>query len=96
MSEAECERVLEGHTGTVWGVAWSRDGRRALSGAQEVRSEALPPRGFRSIELGMELEQVKELLIEDPLFDYRGDPDISFLPQPPQHLYLKMHNRLTR
>jgi len=34
----------------------------------------------------MELEQVKQLLIEDPLFDYRGDPDISFLPRPPQTL----------
>ncbi len=45
-----------------------------------------PPRGFRSIRLGMELEQVKQLLIEDPLFDYRGDPDISFLPLPPQTL----------
>jgi hypothetical protein len=45
-----------------------------------------PPWGFRSIQLGMELEEVKQLLIEDPLFDYRGDPDISFLPLPPQTL----------
>jgi hypothetical protein len=45
-----------------------------------------PPRGFRSIQLGMELERVKQLLIDDPLFDYRGDPDISFLPLPPQTL----------
>jgi hypothetical protein len=45
-----------------------------------------PPRGFRSIELGMGLEEVKGLLIDDPLFDYRGDPDISFLPLPPQTL----------
>jgi hypothetical protein len=45
-----------------------------------------PPRGFRSIQLGMELEQVKGLLMEDPLYDYRGDPDISFLPLPPQTL----------
>jgi hypothetical protein len=29
----------------------------------------------------MELERVKELLREDPYFDYRGDPDVSFLPQ---------------
>jgi hypothetical protein len=50
------------------------------------RDSVQPPRGFRSIRLGMELEQVKELLIEDPLFDYRGDPDISFLPLPPQTL----------
>ena len=45
-----------------------------------------PPWGFRSIQLGMELEEVKQLLIDDPLFDYRGDPDISFLPLPPQTL----------
>jgi hypothetical protein len=50
------------------------------------QTSAEPPRGFRSIELGMELEEVKRLLIDDPLFDYRGDPDISFLPLPPQTL----------
>ncbi len=38
------------------------------------------PRGFRGIELGMELEAVKSLLARDPLFDYRGDADVSFLP----------------
>jgi len=53
---------------------------------QPGTDSARPPRGFRSIRLGMELEQVKQLLIEDPLFDYRGDPDISFLPLPPQTL----------
>jgi hypothetical protein len=45
-----------------------------------------PPRGFRGIDLGMEVEQVKTLLTQDPLFDYRGDPDVSLLPQPPQTL----------
>ncbi len=49
-------------------------------------AEAAPPRGFRTVELGMELEQVKERLLQDPLYDYRGEPDISFLPQPPQTL----------
>ena len=53
---------------------------------QPAPDSVKPPRGFRSIQLGMELEQVKQLLIEDPLFDYRGDPDISFLPLPPQTL----------
>jgi hypothetical protein len=47
---------------------------------------AAPPRGFRGIELGMDLEQVKAKLLEDPLFAYRGDPDVSLLPQPPQTL----------
>ena len=56
------------------------------AGAPVEQPAPQPPRGFRSILLGAELEQVKQLLIEDPLFDYRGDPDISFLPLPPQTL----------
>lgn len=44
------------------------------------------PRGFHGIELGMDLDQVKELLIKDELFYYRGDPDVSFLPTPKQTL----------
>ena len=44
------------------------------------------PRGFHGIELGMELEQVKELLLKDELFYYRGDPDVSFLPLSKQTL----------
>ena len=49
-------------------------------------SAAELPRGFHGIELGMELEQVKELLLKDQLFYYRGDPDVSFLPLPRQTL----------
>jgi hypothetical protein len=48
--------------------------------------EFTEPRGFRGIELGMELEAVKDLLKTDPYFDYRGDPDVSFLPQTVQTL----------
>lgn len=44
------------------------------------------PGGFRQIMLGMELEQVKQALGTDPLFRYRGDPDVSFLPQSSQSL----------
>ena len=29
----ECIRQLVGHTERVWGLAWSRDGQRILSGA---------------------------------------------------------------
>jgi hypothetical protein len=39
------------------------------------------PRGFRDIILGLELETVKDRLMKDPYFDYRGDPDVSLLPQ---------------
>lgn len=49
-------------------------------------SAAELPRGFHGIELGMELVQVKELLLKDELFYYRGDPDVSFLPLPKQTL----------
>ncbi len=44
------------------------------------------PRSFRGIALGMELEQVKQALAADPMFRYRGDPDVSFLPQSAQVL----------
>jgi hypothetical protein len=44
------------------------------------------PLGFRSISLGMGLDQVKQALSADPLFRYRGDPDVSFLPQTSQYL----------
>lgn len=40
------------------------------------------PNGFREILLGMDLEAVKEVLSDDPDFDFRGDPDVSLLPQP--------------
>ena len=49
-------------------------------------SPASLPRGFRGISLGMELEQVKEALLSDPLYGYRGDPDVSLLPQSHQYL----------
>jgi hypothetical protein len=48
-------------------------------------AEALPM-GFRGITLGMGLDQVKSALRADPLFSYRGDPDVSFLPQSSQYL----------
>ena len=38
------------------------------------------PRGFRSIELGLPVEEVQRLLVEDMNFNYRGDPDVSLLP----------------
>jgi hypothetical protein len=44
------------------------------------------PDGFRGITLGMELEAVKSRLREDPLYAYRGDPDVSLLPQQQQTL----------
>ncbi len=55
-----------------------------------AQSAAVPPRalprGFRGLALGMEIEQVKKALAADPLYRYRGDPDVSFLPQTRQSL----------
>ena len=44
------------------------------------------PQGYGAIELGMELETVKERLFADPNFAYRGEPDVTMLPQGEQEL----------
>jgi len=55
--------------------------------AQAASSSPAPlPRGFRGITLGMDLDQVKKALAADPLFGFRGDPDVSLLPQTRQYL----------
>lgn len=41
---------------------------------------APPPRIFRELYLGMTLDELKAALADDPLFQYRGDRDVSFLP----------------
>ena len=43
-------------------------------------------RGFREIHVGMTLEQAKEALRREPLFYYRGDPDVSIVPSTGQTL----------
>jgi hypothetical protein len=48
--------------------------------------KAEQPGGFRDVELGMHIDTVKELLADDPFFDYRGEPDVSFLPEPQRSL----------
>ena len=47
---------------------------------------AQEPVSFRGISLGMDLSRVKDVLKADPLFIYRGDPDVSLLPQSSQAL----------
>jgi hypothetical protein len=56
--------------------------------AQQQAAAAVlpPPMAFRGISLGMGIEDVKTALKADPLFRYRGDPDVSFLPQTAQYL----------
>ncbi|MCL2608757.1 MAG: hypothetical protein FWD94_02495 [Treponema sp.] len=38
------------------------------------------PRQFRQIALGMSLDGLKDALLEDALFAFRGDRDVSFIP----------------
>jgi hypothetical protein len=38
------------------------------------------PRSFRELSLGMSLDELKEKLIMDTYFNFRGDRDVSFLP----------------
>jgi hypothetical protein len=61
----------------------------AVSGqsTQPAQPAALTlPLGFRGVTLGQGLDQVKQALKADPLYSYRGDPDVSFLPQTSQYL----------
>jgi len=53
--------------------------------AQETGAADLP-RQFRTITLGMGLEELKAVLSEDGLFNFRGDRDVSFLQSPQQSL----------
>lgn len=69
------------------GLAFSEDSKKnqenknTSSSNQESISEfAELPSGYRDISLGMNIEAVKEELLKDPIFGYRGERDISLLP----------------
>ncbi len=44
------------------------------------------PNGYREIRLGMNIDDVKEALQADYIFNYRGERDVSFLPADSQTL----------
>jgi len=50
----------------------------------EAQSDDLAsvPRSYHGISLGMAPEEVKNLLLQDPWFNYRGDADVSLLERP--------------
>ncbi|HSV94328.1 MAG TPA: hypothetical protein VLH81_14700, partial [Desulfobacterales bacterium] len=52
----------------------------AAQAAPAPVAPAAPPSSFRGVALGMSVNQVKEILRQDALYRYRGDPDVSFLP----------------
>jgi len=58
--------------------------------AQEKQNESAEdnalPRQFRQLSLGMGLDELKNGLIKDDLFQFRGDRDVSFLPAREQSL----------
>ena len=55
-------------------------GAETSAGEQSAPDETALPRRFREITLGMKLDNLKDALIKDKLFDFRGDRDVSFLP----------------
>jgi hypothetical protein len=46
----------------------------------EIGEDTVLPRQFREIVLGMGLDDLKTVLQNDNLFDFRGDRDVSFIP----------------
>lgn len=58
----------------------------ALENQQNSQSSQNLPNGFRKIQLGMSLDEVKSALQKDSQFGYRGDRDVSLLPSDNQTL----------
>ena len=58
----------------------SRTGPRIVPGSEPL------PRSFRSLQLGMSLDELKTELTDDGLFEFRGDRDVSFLPAKEENL----------
>jgi hypothetical protein len=56
----------------------------SVLGAQEEKG--VLPTKFRSFSLGMKLDDLKNELINDSYFAFRGDRDVSFLPLTEQNL----------
>jgi len=53
---------------------WAQDQEAAET------EEVTLPRQFRQIALGMSLDDLKEALLNDSLFNFRGDQDVSYIP----------------
>jgi hypothetical protein len=66
---------------------YSQESAAVLAGkTPETDEKPALPRKFREIELGMGLEALKNSLLADGLFHFRGDRDVSFLPAREQTL----------
>jgi hypothetical protein len=53
---------------------------------QERPEKQVLPRKFRQLSLGMKIDDLKEALLKDDYFHFRGDRDVSFLPVREQSL----------
>ncbi len=58
----------------------------AIFSCLSLYSQQSIPNGYRDIRLGMHIEEVKEALQADYIFNYRGERDVSFLPADNQAL----------
>jgi len=69
---------------------WSQDTMELF--IPEKRNPSVIPgseelsRKFRELQLGMSLEELKKALINDGLFEFRGDRDVSWLPLKEENL----------
>jgi hypothetical protein len=59
----------------------------------EAASSDTPPRSFRGISLGMELEGLKTALREDTAFNFREDRDVSLIPSAPEQTLVETQGR---
>ena len=55
------------------------------AGAETIEQSDIP-NAYRDMELGMNIDQVKELLKEDPWFDYHGAPPVTLSDNPDESL----------
>jgi hypothetical protein len=65
---------------------WAQDAAPQDAPPQGGAGTAELPRQFRQLALGMNIDDLKENLIKDELFNFRGDRDVSFLPVRDQSL----------
>ena len=52
----------------------------AQDGDAESSTQQALPSSYRGVSLGMSLDEVKAALLDNPIFGYRGDRDVSFIP----------------
>lgn len=57
-----------------------------VTGAVVERNFLPVPDSYRGIRLGMSLDEVKEVLKTEPVFGYRGERDVSMIPNPDRTL----------